>query len=101
LEDQQKNYNRISSPFSKLRRSRNKRGIEWTLIESANPLPKELKAAKKKSEMVAGTYSSSMHSPSWIAGIFHQSYRALEIGGQEDKVCLIKTYCIRQRRMYA
>jgi TRIAD3 protein (E3 ubiquitin-protein ligase RNF216) len=56
LEDQLRIYDRVSSPFSKLKRSRNKRGIEWRLIASASPLPKELKAAKKKSEMIAGTY---------------------------------------------
>jgi len=56
LENQLREYNKISSPFSRLNRTRNKRGIEWTLIAAGNPLPKELKAAKKRSDMEAGKH---------------------------------------------
>ena len=56
LEEHLRNYEGIATPFSKIAKSRTKRGIELILIERGSQLPKELHAAKKKSETQAGKY---------------------------------------------
>ena len=56
LEEQLRNYQLVSTPFSKIGRFRPKRGIELILIESGSQLPKELHAAKKKTEMEIGKH---------------------------------------------
>ncbi|KAF1835479.1 hypothetical protein BDW02DRAFT_495738 [Decorospora gaudefroyi] len=53
LEKQLRDYERIAKKFTKIRSSRNKRGIELQLIERGSQLPKELHAAKNKRELEA------------------------------------------------
>ncbi|KAH6614968.1 hypothetical protein C7974DRAFT_319627 [Boeremia exigua] len=50
LEDQVRKYQQTTRTFIKSPRPRNKRGIELLLIESGSRLPKELRAAKEKTE---------------------------------------------------
>ncbi|KAF1943204.1 hypothetical protein EJ02DRAFT_443455 [Clathrospora elynae] len=52
LEHQVRNY-RNARVYTRLGRPRNKRGIEFQLIEEGSQLPKELHAARKKSEAEA------------------------------------------------
>ena len=54
LEGQIRNYQRVATPFSKISKSRPKRGIELILIERGSQLPKELHAAKRKIELDTG-----------------------------------------------
>jgi TRIAD3 protein (E3 ubiquitin-protein ligase RNF216) len=60
LEEQVRNYGRITKTYSKIGNARNKRGIELQLIEQGSQLPKELHAAKKKVEKEAGKPLSPM-----------------------------------------
>ncbi|USP74472.1 E3 ubiquitin-protein ligase RNF216 [Curvularia clavata] len=53
LEKQLRDYELIARSFTKITKSRNKRGIELQLIEKGSQLPKELHAAKKKIEIEA------------------------------------------------
>jgi hypothetical protein len=54
IETQIANYQRIAKTYTKLNKPRNKRDIELKLIAQGSQLPKELHAAKKKSEVEAG-----------------------------------------------
>lgn len=54
LEKQVRDYGLIAGPFTRINKSRNKRGTEFMLIEKGSQLPKELHAAKKKIEFEAG-----------------------------------------------
>ncbi|KAI4686295.1 hypothetical protein J4E81_008647 [Alternaria sp. BMP 2799] len=53
IEQQVRNYGQIARTYSKINKSRIKRGIELQLIEQGSQIPKELHAAKKKSEAEA------------------------------------------------
>ncbi|KAH7385628.1 hypothetical protein BKA66DRAFT_416205 [Pyrenochaeta sp. MPI-SDFR-AT-0127] len=53
LEEQVRNYQRVATTFSKIGKSRPKRGIELILIERGSQLPKEMHAAKKRKEIEA------------------------------------------------
>ncbi|KAF3032894.1 hypothetical protein E8E11_003174 [Didymella keratinophila] len=55
LEEQLRTYNQTTRTFAKPPRPRNKRGIEFVLIEQGSRLPKELRAAKKKIETKPNT----------------------------------------------
>lgn len=56
IEQQVRNYGQIARTYSKINKSRIKRGIELQLIERGSQIPKELHAAKKKSEVEAGKW---------------------------------------------
>ncbi len=56
LEEQVRNYRKITRPFSKIGKSRPKRGIELIMIERGSQLPKELHAAKRKQETDTGRF---------------------------------------------
>lgn len=56
IEQQVRNYGQIARTYSKINKSRIKRGIELQLIEQGSQIPKELHAAKKKSEAEAGKW---------------------------------------------
>ena len=53
IDTQLRNYSRMSSPFSKVSRPRHRRGHEDTLASAGNDIPKELHAAKQKTEREA------------------------------------------------
>ena len=53
IEQQVRNYGQIARTYSKINKSRIKRGIEVQLIEQGSQIPKELHAARKKSEAEA------------------------------------------------
>ncbi|KNG51460.1 ring finger domain-containing protein [Stemphylium lycopersici] len=53
IEKQVREYELVARTFTKIGKSRNKRGIEHQLIEKGSQLPKELHAAKKKNEVEA------------------------------------------------
>jgi TRIAD3 protein (E3 ubiquitin-protein ligase RNF216) len=59
IETQIANYERITKTYTRISKPRIKRGIELQLIEQGSQLPKELHAAKKKSEVEAGKSSVS------------------------------------------
>lgn len=71
LEEQTARHQQISTPFSKIGRSRNKRGTELILIEQGSQLPKELRAAKRKQEVEA----SRLKSPNPQAYLYHFGLR--------------------------
>lgn len=52
-----RDYGRVARSYTKISKSRNKRGVEAQLIARGSQLPKELDAAKKKVESEAGRYS--------------------------------------------
>ena len=51
LEKQVRDYGRVANSFQRNCKTRVKRGVELQLIEQGSQLPKELHAAKKKSEL--------------------------------------------------
>jgi TRIAD3 protein (E3 ubiquitin-protein ligase RNF216) len=51
-----RDYAHVAKTFSLINKSRNKRGIQLQLIEQGSQIPKELHAAKKKSEVEAGKW---------------------------------------------
>jgi TRIAD3 protein (E3 ubiquitin-protein ligase RNF216) len=51
-----RDYGQVAKTFSRINKSRNKRGIQLQLIEQGSQIPKELHAAKKKSEAEAGKW---------------------------------------------
>lgn len=56
IEQQVRNYGQIARTYSKINKSRIRRGIELQLIEQGSQIPKELHAAKKKSEAEASKW---------------------------------------------
>ena len=54
IEQQWRNYQHIQVPFSSIAKARINRGTEFTLIGAGSQLPKELHAARMKSEKDAG-----------------------------------------------
>jgi hypothetical protein len=56
IERQVRDYAHVAKTFSLINKSRNKRGIQLQLIEQGSQIPKELHAAKKKSEVEAGKW---------------------------------------------
>lgn len=60
IEEQLRNYQTTARhTFRKISKGRNKRGAEPILVERGSSLPKELRAAKQKSERDAGKYLKS------------------------------------------
>ncbi|KAL6155735.1 hypothetical protein ACJQWK_05555 [Exserohilum turcicum] len=53
IEKQVRDYGRVARSYTKISKSRNKRGVEAQLIARGSQLPKELDAAKKKVESEA------------------------------------------------
>ncbi|KAI8936332.1 hypothetical protein NX059_006747 [Plenodomus lindquistii] len=58
LEEQLQTYRQVATPFNKIGTPRNKRGAELILIERGSQIPKELHAAKRRKEIIAGKFNT-------------------------------------------
>jgi hypothetical protein len=56
IEKQVRDHGQVAKTFSRINKSRIKRGIELQLIEKGSQIPKELHAAKKKSQVEASKW---------------------------------------------